>query len=210
MSTSNTSNSECRDGDDPLHLEEADRAIRINRLREEIKRLGGESVIVEESENCPPEIIEQFLENVLEIERAPMTTHLELLRRQGLELPPADTLSEGALREKLWELFRVLEKINTYVHRTNHLSDRELYKKLREESLPESAFAFAGCPDSYCGLDLLGGGSDEDIHLGMKYYATEEERVRWMKSFPDYAMPSHEDPPYDRDRFLPRRGWPWD
>lgn len=40
----------------------------------------------------------------------------------------------------------------------------------------------------------------------MKYYADEETRRQWKNDFPDYEMPEHEDPPYDRDRLLPGAG----
>jgi hypothetical protein len=38
----------------------------------------------------------------------------------------------------------------------------------------------------------------------MKYYADEQWRRRWQEDFPDFTMPDHEDPPYDRDRLLPQ------
>jgi hypothetical protein len=38
----------------------------------------------------------------------------------------------------------------------------------------------------------------------MKYYADEGTRRGWLADFPDDEMPPHEEPPYDRDRFLPR------
>lgn len=53
-------------------------------------------------------------------------------------------------------------------------------------------------------IDILGGCSDEDILLQMKYYADDEEREEWAKDFPDFEMPAKEELPYDRDRFLPR------
>ena len=38
-----------------------------------------------------------------------------------------------------------------------------------------------------------------------------EERAHWHESFPEDLIPDHEDPPYDRDRHLPKRdyrcGW---
>jgi len=37
----------------------------------------------------------------------------------------------------------------------------------------------------------------------MRYYADEEWRRRFQEEFPDFVMPEHEDPPYDRDRLLP-------
>ena len=53
-------------------------------------------------------------------------------------------------------------------------------------------------------LDLLGSGSGEDTHLYLKHYAEEDERRRWRGDFPSDEMPGHEDPPYNRDRHLPR------
>jgi len=47
-------------------------------------------------------------------------------------------------------------------------------------------------------------GSDEDTHAWLKYYADEETRARWLNDFPDYDMPAHEDPPYQRDIELPQ------
>jgi hypothetical protein len=195
---------------DPLNLEDTDRQIRINRLREEIKELAGDEVVFGKSSDCPPEILEQFLQQVLDVERAQATTHLDLLARQGIRLRPPDELDDAHLHDELWELIRVLEQQRTFIYHTNHLSDRELYTHLWKCSLREWAIDLKGNPDAGCGIDLLSGGSDEDIELDMKHYASEDERARWLKDFPDYQMPPHEDPPYDRDRFLPRRGWPWD
>jgi hypothetical protein len=41
----------------------------------------------------------------------------------------------------------------------------------------------------------------------LKYYADEDARRDWLKDFPDYDIPVHENPPYDRDRDLPQAEW---
>src|SRR5216117_4162875 len=110
---------------DPLDLERIDRQIRINRLQEEIKKVTGEEALFGQSPDCPPEVVERFLKQVLEIERAQSTTQLELLARQGIHLPSPDELDDAHLHDKLWELIRGLEKQNTFLYHTNHLSDRE-------------------------------------------------------------------------------------
>ena len=61
-----------------------------------------------------------------------------------------------------------------------------------------------------CHLDLVGSGSEEDIALWLKYYADEETRVQWARDFPDMVVPPHENPPYDRDRQLPKPPPPQD
>jgi len=58
--------------------------------------------------------------------------------------------------------------------------------------------------DSACHMSPLGGCSEEDTQLYLKYYADEEWRCDWQKQYPEETLPDHEDPPYDRDRFLPQ------
>jgi hypothetical protein len=53
-------------------------------------------------------------------------------------------------------------------------------------------------------LDVIGSGNEEDTFVYMKHYADEDSRRRWLESFPDYEMPAHEEPPYDRDKHLPK------
>jgi hypothetical protein len=52
-------------------------------------------------------------------------------------------------------------------------------------------------------IDILGGCSEQDIALRLKHYADEAMRQHWRSDFPDYDLPDHVDPPYDRDRYLP-------
>jgi hypothetical protein len=202
--------SEFDSGDDPLNLEKVDREIHINQMREELNELAGGQMFSGSSGDCPPEVEEKFLEHALAFERAPSCTHLDLLARQGVDLPPPDELDDAALHDKLWEVIRALEKQRTFVYHTDHLSERQLYTHLRDHSLREWTIDLGGNPDAGCGLDLIGSGSDEDIQIDLKYYADEKERQRWAQNFPEDVIPEHVDLPYDRDRLMPRRGWPWD
>ena len=38
----------------------------------------------------------------------------------------------------------------------------------------------------------------------MKYFADEASRAEWKADFPELEMPPHEDPPFDRDKDLPK------
>ena len=57
------------------------------------------------------------------------------------------------------------------------------------------------------GGEMVESDGDEDVQIGLKYYDDEEERFHWHKSFPEDTIPDHEDPPYDRDRHLPKRDY---
>jgi hypothetical protein len=43
--------------------------------------------------------------------------------------------------------------------------------------------------------------------LKRKHYADEEFRRSCLADWPDDDVPAHEDPPHDRDRFLPVPRW---
>lgn len=189
-------------GADPLGLGAADRQIRINELEEQVKALGDGEMRV--AENCPPEIHEQFLRNIVEFESAPKGTPFGRLVRAGVELPPAAEMDNAALHTKLWEVIHALAKMDIYLYHTDHLSDRELYEHLWTDSLREvGAIMAPGSGWSHI-IDLIGSGSEESIQIALRYYDSEEDRQRWAREWPRYPIPPHEDPPCDRDRLLPK------
>jgi hypothetical protein len=55
-----------------------------------------------------------------------------------------------------------------------------------------------------CVIDLVGDGSERSIQAWLRYYATAEDRRCWALEFPQDRMPDPVDPPFDRDRHLPR------
>jgi len=136
-------------------------------------------------------------------------THARMLIADGIALTAPDAMDDEALSAKLWEVIRGLAARRTYLYSTNHLSDRELYEHLWKDTLNEWTYAIdATMGDCACHLDLLGSGSDEHTFLHHKYYADEAEREDWVLRYPEDPMPDHVDPPYDRDRHLPRRPIP--
>ena len=187
---------------DPLGLEAIDQQIRINELRVQTEALGMSEGYV--NPDAPPEIEEAFLRNVLAYESAPITTHFVQLEQGGVKLPPPEDLDDAALTSKLWEVIHTLAQLSTFLCSTNHLSDRELYTQLWQESLRESTPCLPAGSGWNCHLDLLGSGSDEDNELYLRYYADEQTREHWRSDFPDMEIPPHENPPFNRDRLLPR------
>jgi len=181
--------------------ERVEQVFRIEALKGEIEEaVHGQCVISDASEDCAPEVAEQFFKHVLDFEHAEMVRHRELLARHSVALPPEDELSDEELALKLIEVIHTLAKLRTYLYATNHLSDRELYRRLVEETLEGLTYDFASDDPANCHIDLSNG-CDEDIYL--RYYADEDTREHWLHEFPDTVMPPHEEPPYDRDRHLP-------
>jgi hypothetical protein len=155
------------------------------------------------SEDCPPEVLAQFWQNVAEYELAPLTTHFRRLEEAGIKPPSPESVDDKDLPAVLWEVIDGLAEMRVFLEDTNHLSDRELYALLWNEVLRESVKDMSFGEGSAWHLQLLGTGSEEDNYLYMKYYADEDYRKHWLASFPEDELPEHQDPPYDRDRFLP-------
>lgn len=186
-----------------------DQEIRINELRETARELAGGEMVECESRGCPDDVSEAFWESVVAYEKAPWTTHHRQLVEQGIALPVSEALSDGQLTAKLWEVIEALGRRRTFLHATNHMSDRELYTRLVEDVLhravkligPGGGLMGEGCYT----IDFVSSGCEEDIEAWLRYYADEEARERWIQDFPDDILPPHEDPPFDRDSRLPRR-----
>jgi len=183
--------------------DEIEREKRIAELKRRAEELAGGKMATGEMEDTPPEVEEGFWQYVVNYEKAPWTTNFKQLEDAGVELPAPETLDDEQLTKKLWEVIRALALLRVFLEDTDHLSDRELYTELWTDMLREEVKAIPPDPDGAWHLSPLGGCSEEDIQLQMKYYADEEWRQQWQKDSPDFVMPDHEDPPYDRDRLLP-------
>jgi hypothetical protein len=174
---------------------------RINKLRAELEKLGGNTSTLE---SMPADMEEEFLRHVLEYETAEQISLLRLLENAGLEVPAPETLDDDALKIRLKELTDRMASVGAYVLHTNHLSDRDLYNYLYLDALREETVLFPENPSYAYMIDLTGSGGEDDNQTYLKYYADEEYRRQWAHDWPDDPIPEHEEPPFDRDRFLPQ------
>ncbi|MBL7219686.1 MAG: hypothetical protein ISS69_06215 [Phycisphaerae bacterium] len=193
--------------EDPDELDKVDHDIRVNELRAKAQELTGDKIEAFENPDAPPEVIEQFWENVVAFEKAEWTTDREELEADGVYLLPPDEVKDELLPELLLKLCQHLAEGGTFVFHTEHLSDRELYEYFWREGLneprkkmrsPEEGGEFMGG----FFLDLVGSGSEEDTILWLKYYATDQQRAEEREYYPD-SIPTREAPPYPRDHLLP-------
>ena len=176
---------------------------RIEQLNQQAGESAGGEMVAWESDRLSLEEREQFRRRIVEFETAPLTTNFQQLIDAGIKLPEPESLDDETLTAKLWEVIDGLAKLRVFISETDHLSDRELYTALWRDVLRQETEAIF---DEYSAghVDLPGTGSDPDTFLYLKYYADEDFRQHWLKEFPDYVMPDHEDPPHDRDERLPQ------
>jgi hypothetical protein len=189
---------------DPDDLDRIDHEIRLNELKHQAEELAGGPVHAWEADDCPPGVAEQFWQNIVAYEKAPWTSHFQQLLEAGVELPAPNEMDDAALSAKLWELIRALAAMRVFLSDTDHLSDRELYTHLWEETLHEAIKDVPCDGSSAWHIDLLGSGSEQDTFLYLKHFADEDWRRHWAEQFPEDEIPEHVDPPYDRDRHLPQ------
>lgn len=143
------------------------------------------------------------------IESAPPASVLDELEIRGGTFPHPDELTDEALPAVLWRMLRALACMRTFVLHTDHLTDRQIYARLWRKDLREESFVHT--PRSLSGgffLDLVGSGSDEDHALCLRYYADLASRRRSARR--GEKLPRKQRPPFNRDRFLPRCGPPFD
>jgi hypothetical protein len=126
---------------------------------------------------------------------------LDVLHARGIDMPDETTLDDPALHERLWVVIRALAEIGMYLESTDHLSDRELYRWLRTDSLLQETFLPMGS-DGGWHTSPIGGFSEEDLQVYYRYYADEDDRRR--AALDGDVMPPREPLPYDRDRLMPK------
>lgn len=192
--------------EDPLGLSRVDTEIRIRNLKKQLEEIAGDEFISWEADDCPPEIQEMFLEEIVAFETAPLTEYRKELTEAGMTLPPPDELDDVALSEKLWEVIDGLDRLNTWLSGTDHLSDRMLYEHLWRVALREPVQALSEWTNGGWILDLSAVPGPDPGDPWLVYYADQSDRLDWPDAFPGEPLPDHVDPPHNRDAFLPGPG----
>jgi hypothetical protein len=184
---------------------EIDRQIRIEKMKDELDQIAGGEIRSGGFGPIPSAIEEAFLEQALAYERAELDTDFNRLVQRGVAMVPPAELDDSALNAKLWVIIHDLAEMRCFLYDTDHLNDRELYEWLWSTGLREETPDRSGMPDAAWQTSPIGACGDEDTHIWLKYYASEEDRRRWHLDFQNDLMPAREPLPFDRDRHLPKR-----
>jgi len=183
-------------------LEFCSQEERISRLKQHVDQIVGHERVSFEAPGTPPEILEQFWRRIVEYEEK------QLGFSQTASLPPVDfpdasSMDDLELHEVLWQKVNELAERRIFLDQTDHLSDRELYEVLSSVEMREATTEIV--PENEAiHYDILGGYSEEDTQLYLKYYADEITREEWVADEPDYPLPDKETPPFTRDAKLPK------
>jgi len=131
-------------------------------------------------------------------ERTPRAIFAE----RGFTPPALSEVDDRQLPGRLWELLHAAAARRFFFCSTDHLSDRDCFTLLHEQWLDEPTADISLEAETNTTLIVselnARGMTHEEIWL--RYYAEEGDRVPLT---PGELIPPHEDPPFDRDRFLP-------
>lgn len=177
---------------------------KIEELKQKIREATGQNPVFGTAPGCPPEIEEAFLERVLAFETSPKRTLFDVLTDFRIVPPPPKDLKDKQLTSKLWEVINALLLRDIVVCNSDHLSDRELYEQLWNDTLREE---FVICPPELeytLRIDMTRTRSeDKGIPIYLKYYASDEERRMYAHTYPGRPVPEHVEPPRRRDHLIP-------
>ena len=139
------------------------------------------------------------------VEDGPWRSPREILARYGYApLPPA-ALDDRQLPGRLWELLYAAAARRFFFCSSNHLSDQELYTLLWEQWLdePTADIPLEAQTNTTTIISEFNARGMTHEQIWLRYYADEADQKLLQSDDPDCVFPPHEDPPYDRDRFLP-------
>jgi hypothetical protein len=95
-----------------------------------------------------------------------------------------------------------MAELGMYLESTDHLSDRDLYRYLITDALREETVLLEPGSGGGWHISPIGGCSEEDNEIYLRYYADDQSREAWRGNSDD-PLPPKEKLPFDRDRLLP-------
>ncbi len=129
----------------------------------------------------------------------------DLFRRLGFTPVAPAALDDFQLRGRLWEFIYALAGRRFYLHDSNHLDNRELYRWLHDYWFNEEVadIPFAARWNCHVGVLDVENENERDEQIRLIFFASDQERAEWAMLNPRKKLPPRQPAPHDRDRWLP-------
>jgi hypothetical protein len=128
---------------------------RIEKLQEELNALSGGESIFKVSPECPPDLLESGLEDIVAFESVGSGTSLfEGLQTHGINLPRPDKLNEMESAKKVMEVLNALAELQIFLIGFDSMSARELYSTLYSQTLWEGCYVKKRHPGALTLIDV--------------------------------------------------------
>jgi hypothetical protein len=176
---------------------EVEDLLRNAQLRDALEPLYDESIGRVNAELMSTSNENEFLQSMLEWERAPIVPIYRWFQPE-LKLPAPDRLDDEQLQSLLHETIEKLYSQRIVLDFTDHLSDRQLYCLIYRDILPAHE-KLIDRRNNYLHWDCANTDGDPDTWL--RFYASEADRRAWAEETDGY-LPQVEVPPFERK--LPR------
>ncbi len=178
---------------DSSKSDEVEHLLRNAQLRDALESLYDESIGRVNAELMSTTHENDFLQSMLEWERAPILPICQWFKPK-LTLAAPDTLDDRALRTLLHETIQRLFEKHVVLDFTDHLTDRELYCLIYRDILPAHEKLIHRL-NNFLHWDCANINGDPDIWL--RYYASDDDREAWAEET-EGDLPPMEDPPFRR------------
>jgi len=177
--------------------DEVEHLLRNAQLRDALEPLFDESIGCVNAEVMSTSSENEFLESMLEWERAPILPICDWFLPR-LELPSPESLDDSQIKCLLHETIQRLFEKHVVLDFTDHLTDRQLYCLIYRDILP-SYEKLIQHRKNYLHWDCAN--TDDNPDTWLRYYASATDRQAWQEETHG-RLPPIEDPPFARR--LPR------
>lgn len=138
------------------HRERRERRLqRCAELQDELKRLKEGDAYFEAAPNCPPELRESHLKDILAFESVESGTSLfDGLQEHGIDLPHPETLDEERSASKVEQVVGALLDLQIILVGYEHMSARQFYWTLWNQTLWEGCYVRRKTKESFTVIDV--------------------------------------------------------
>lgn len=128
---------------------------RADELEEELKNLAEGDAVSWTSKECPDQLRESHLEDILAFESVGSGPSLFIgLQENGMDLPPPEKLNERQCAEKAMEIMHALAELRVFLMGFERMSPCEFYATLWNQTLWEGCYVRKRTPGAMTIIDV--------------------------------------------------------